>query len=337
MTKTQQKIHSFIKTHKKATGKQLTAYLKITRQALNKQISGLIEKHIIVKSGSRKAVVYYPATNKINELEFSKKYTLENMHEDLIFEELQLKLNLASVLKKNALDILRFAFTEMLNNAIDHSHSKTCSVRLQLTPYHCGFVVRDYGIGIFNSISRKFGLKDEFAALQDLLKGKTTTMKERHSGEGVFFTSQAGDLFTIRSHKILYTFNQKDKEPAVAQIKRLKGTEITFEIRKNTKRDLTRLFREYAPEEYDFRFEKTRVFVGLVRKNPVSRSEAKRLLFGLERFEEIILDFGGVQSLGQGFADEVFRIFQRLNPRINITYKNANPAIQAMIRHVVDN
>lgn len=43
----------------------------------------------------------------------------------------------------------------------------------------------------------------------------------------------------------------------------------------------------------------------------VSRSEAKRLLAGLERFREVILDFAGVEGVGQGFADEVFRVWVR--------------------------
>ncbi|MFZ5475538.1 MAG: STAS-like domain-containing protein [Myxococcota bacterium] len=34
----------------------------------------------------------------------------------------------------------------------------------------------------------------------------------------------------------------------------------------------------------------------------VSRSEARRLLHGLERFREVVLDFAGVPGVGQGFA-----------------------------------
>ena len=41
----------------------------------------------------------------------------------------------------------------------------------------------------------------------------------------------------------------------------------------------------------------------------ISRSEAKRLLRGLERFEEIVIDFSGVEEVGQGFLDEVVRVW----------------------------
>jgi len=40
----------------------------------------------------------------------------------------------------------------------------------------------------------------------------------------------------------------------------------------------------------------------------VSRSQAKRLLMGLEKFNTIILDFKGVVSVGQAFVDQVFRV-----------------------------
>jgi hypothetical protein len=57
-------------------------------------------------------------------------------------------------------------------------------------------------------------------------------------------------------------------------------------------------------------------------------------LANLERFSEIVLDFRDVQSVGQGFADEVFRVFAGRNPAIAIATVNTNPVIDAMIRHV---
>ena len=69
----------------------------------------------------------------------------------------------------------------------------------------------------------------------------------------------------------------------------------------------------------------------------VSRSEARRLLHGLEKFKEIILDFSGVKSIGQGFADEVFRVFQNGHPDIVLKKINVSPTLVPIINHVVDN
>jgi len=58
------------------------------------------------------------------------------------------------------------------------------------------------------------------------------------------------------------------------------------------------------------------------------------LLVNLEKFREVELDFKSVKQLGQGFADEVFRIYAEKNPQIMINTSNTSPAIQAMINHV---
>ena len=64
----------------------------------------------------------------------------------------------------------------------------------------------------------------------------------------------------------------------------------------------------------------------------VSRSQAKRLLMGLEKFKQVVLDFKGVESIGQAFVDEVFRVFKREHPQIDIQYVNANDEVDNMIK-----
>lgn len=59
----------------------------------------------------------------------------------------------------------------------------------------------------------------------------------------------------------------------------------------------------------------------------VSRSEAKRLMSGLEKFEEIVFDFKGVNALGQGFVDEIFRVWISNHPKIKIIGINMNNPI----------
>lgn len=50
----------------------------------------------------------------------------------------------------------------------------------------------------------------------------------------------------------------------------------------------------------------------------MSRSEAKRLVNGLERFREVVLDFAGVERVGQGFADEVFRVWAKQHTDVGL-------------------
>ncbi len=334
------KILKYIKGKRFVTGKELSEFLGISRQAVNKYLQELIQDNKIVKEGITKGAVYRAshAKRKVRSVKrFEKTYILSALEEDKVFNDLAPLLNFKQELSKSAFKIVHYAFTEMLNNAIDHSESEKCFIEFSIDPYMFNFRIRDFGIGVFNSIFTKFNLPDENAAIGELLKGKTTTMKEKHTGEGIFFTSKSSDVFFLRSHKIKLIFDNKKKDVFVEEKKNIKGTEIAFSISKRSKRRLDKIFSYFAPEEFDYRFEKTRALVKLFHQDYVSRSEAKRLLYGLDRFKEIILDFKGVKSIGQGFADEIFRVFKKEYPDKVIKTDNLSPALKQIINHVVDN
>ena len=120
----------------------------------------------------------------------------------------------------------------------------------------------------------------------------------------------------------------------VSQERSLAGTRVEFQVGRGTRRNLEGVFAEFAPAEYDYRFLKTKVLVKLLQSEYVSRSEAKRLLANLDRFREVVLDFKDVRSLGQGFADEVFRVFAAAHPATKVAAVGANSVVSAMLRHV---
>jgi hypothetical protein len=79
-------------------------------------------------------------------------------------------------------------------------------------------------------------------------------------------------------------------------------------------------------------FDKTIVPIKMAKDDDlVSRSQARRILNGLELFSEVILDFKSIQYIGQAFADEIFRVFPSMNPNTNIIAINANGDVQNMI------
>jgi len=63
----------------------------------------------------------------------------------------------------------------------------------------------------------------------------------------------------------------------------------------------------------------------------VSRSEAKRLLVGLEKFREVILDFAGVEAVEQGFADEVFRVWAKQHLETTLNPENMTEPVAFMV------
>jgi hypothetical protein len=87
-------------------------------------------------------------------------------------------------------------------------------------------------------------------------------------------------------------------------------------------------------EEFDLLAKGTTACVTLLKPHGIARSQARRLFAVLVKFEEVTIDFRKVRSLGQGFADEVFRVFINRNPRIVLHAQNASPPVMAMIRHV---
>ncbi len=94
------------------------------------------------------------------------------------------------------------------------------------------------------------------------------------------------------------------------------------------------VFDKFASEDADYAFSKTHVPVKLMQygtDNLISRSQAKRLLARFDKFHEVILDFSGVESIGQAFADEVFRVFQNSYPATHIVAINANEQVGQMI------
>lgn len=46
-------------------------------------------------------------------------------------------------------------------------------------------------------------------------------------------------------------------------------------------------------------------------------------------------DFLDVEFMGQGFADEVFRVFQNKYPDIKLVPVNANETVRRMVKHVL--
>jgi len=328
------KILNLLERSDAASGRELREHLAISRQALSVHLRQLIESGKVVKSGSTRAARYSLAARAPAPLAVRRDLALASLDEAEVYEEVALNLGLRGQLRSNVEAIVRYGFTEMLNNAIDHSEASRCRIEFQLEAGAASFEVRDHGIGVFHSIASKLGLADEREAMLELLKGKTTTMEEQHTGEGLFFTSKVADCFLLRSHRIQVEWNRAQQDVFVSARRFVRGTRVQFFVQRGTRRQIEQVFNEFAPEAYDFEFQKTRIHVRLLRAEYVSRSEAKRLLANLEKFREVVLDFKAVDSIGQGFADEILRVFPRRHPGIKFLTENANPVVAAMLRHV---
>jgi hypothetical protein len=102
----------------------------------------------------------------------------------------------------------------------------------------------------------------------------------------------------------------------------------------NTSRTTKQIFDSFTSGD-DYGFTKTVVPVCLTQYGDdklVSRSQAKRLLARIDKFKTVIFDFNDVESIGQAFADEVFRVFANQHPAMKLVHINANDAVMQMIQ-----
>ncbi|MBF0361321.1 MAG: STAS-like domain-containing protein [Oligoflexia bacterium] len=115
------------------------------------------------------------------------------------------------------------------------------------------------------------------------------------------------------------------------------GTTTIFSITNTSKRRLKSIFKKYT-DSNDFRFNTSEIIVKLSRFSDdilMSRSEARRILTHLGKFNRIIFDFKGIRYVGQGFVDEIFRVFKNANPSIKLITQNANSDVTFMIKRSV--
>lgn len=330
---TPENILSFLQDQGSSGSKALCAHLGISRQALNVHINRLIDEGKVVRSGATRNTRYSLPQRAPLPKPYRGEFITAGLDENRVYQRIALSLNLPHELNSVPETVFQYVFTEMLNNAIDHSESAKVRVSAVLEPVTARAEVKDNGIGIFASIAQKLGFPDEHDALLQLVKGRTTTMPEAHSGEGIFFSSKAANTLVIRSHRIQVEWNRRLKDVFVSNRRYVKGTHVRFEVRRDSGIRLEDIFDEFAPREFDYQFSRSRVHVKLLGEKYISRSEARRLLVNLEKFKRVELDFKNVESVGQGFADEVFRVFANNHPGTAINPVNASPAVDAMIRH----
>lgn len=233
---------------------------------------------------------------------------------------------------------IRHASTELINNVIDHSKAKSMSLKVRRQENLLFIELTDDGIGVFSSIKKFFKLDNFYEAISELNKGKRTTDAKHHAGEGIYFSQRMVHQFSIEANGLKYQYYSEKKDWTINESIVKKGTHVTFAVDQRAKLFPQQVFEEYTDK--NFKFVKSDSFLVepyfiSVGESVVSRSEAKKLLAGAEKFKVVVLDFQGTQMIGQGFADEAFRVFVNLHPNIEITYKNANDSVEKMIGHVL--
>lgn len=303
----------------------------ISRQAVNNHLKALVAECWLEAKGTTRSKVYTLGVNRSNEFVAILDGSLSES--DIFFTHFN---HIIDGLSKNVSDIIFYGFTEIVNNAIDHSQGKGCVIQMTRTKQEIMLTVYDDGEGIFKRIMRLKNLPDEKQAILELSKGKLTTDPKNHSGQGIFFTSRMFDKFAIASGGLYFSHNHESELDVLLDDRDVtggKGTYVVMSIALDSTRTDTQVFEAFS-EGDDFAFNKTIIPVALAKfgeEQLVSRSQAKRLLTRIEHFTFVRFDFKGIDNIGQAFADEIFRVYQLRHPEITLSYDNVNTNIVNMI------
>lgn len=247
---------------------------------------------------------------------------------------------------KQALDTWSYAFMEMMNNAIEHANAKNIACYVKKDALYTEISIMDDGIGIFENIRAYLEKEQGYPAdvqdaILELYKGKLTTQREAHFGEGIFFVSKVLREFGIWSKQSVFTAGRYIEEQLIqshliAYYTKLQsiGTMIVMKLENDSTHTLKEVFDMFAPLEEGF----VKTVIPLKKVcpygEPIARSQARRVVYRLEQFKQVEFDCDGIEFMGQGFADEVFRVFQNRYPEIQLEITNANETVLGMVQHV---
>jgi anti-sigma regulatory factor (Ser/Thr protein kinase) len=319
-----------IQAHPAEIARIAAEHFDVSRQAINVHLHRLVDEGALEPTGNTRNRTYRLASL----VEWHEYYPIvPDLEEHLVWSR-----DVVAVLgaqPENVMDIWQYGFTEMFNNARDHSEGQFIGVHIERTAVTTEMRINDNGVGIFRKIQKEMNLLDERHAVFELVKGKLTTDPRHHTGEGIFFTSRMFDAFDILSAGVYFSHEFGKPWDWVAERKKPEEARTTVYLKLNnhTSRTITKVFDQFSSGD-EYGFNKTIVPVRLAQYGNdklISRSQAKRVVARIDLFKAAVFDFQDVPTIGQPFADEIFRVFASYHPEIDIHTIHANSEVQRMI------
>lgn len=311
---------------------RLREHFNVSRPTAHNYLSAFVRDGLIARTA--------PGRYELGSVRYEFTHKVPGLEEDQVWaSEIQ---PILKGLPDNVLNIWHYGCTEMINNVIDHSDSADVVIEVSRSARDVDVAIHDHGVGIFRKIARALRLEDDRHAVLELSKGKVTTDPQNHTGEGIFFSSRAFDTFRILSGGVFFQHEGNDDHDWILgeekPPERVEGTGVFMSLSNKEERKLQDVFDEYATDAEDYRFDRTVVPVKLLQYGDdllVSRSQAKRLLARFDRFKTVVLNFEDVESIGQAFADEVFRVFVAQHPGIELLATNTNEQVARMMNRAI--
>lgn len=321
-----ERVRALVDGQGEVRNRDLVRALRVSPATAHRVLRGLVADGVLELAGRGPASRY-----RLRRVR--RRFPLAGLDEDRVWRTIAADIERIRPLAPEEQRSLHYAATELINNAIDHSGGTAVVVRASfLAGGRTSVEVEDDGVGVYARIMERFGFASPADAIVQLEKGKLTTDPERHSGEGLFFSSKAVCDFRLEAQATAWIVDGIRRDSAIASSTVTRGTRVTADVIRGRTPRLADVFAAFTDHE-TLRFARTRTTVRLaaVGRELVSRSVAKRVLADLDKFAEVTIDFSGVEVVGQGFCDEVFRVFARAHPEIRLVPVGMDAAVAFMV------
>jgi anti-sigma regulatory factor (Ser/Thr protein kinase) len=321
--------------HPQDLAQQVMQRLDISRPRAGRLLKALQEAQWLTNRGSTRRPRWQPGALR----QVVRQYPRAGLQEDQPWrQDFAPNFELPAEVQKMA----QHAFTELLNNAIDHSGGTQVTVSMRQTPLQVQLLVSDDGCGLFERISQSFAIDDPALAMFELSKGKLSSAPAWHCGRGLFYTARLADVFDVHANSAGFQHRAWCDEfwrPARALPRA--GTSVYLAIALDTARTLDTVLRSRSLNGNGYGLDSTEVPLALLAPPGghallLSRADARRVTARLPRFGRAEIDFSGIESVGHGFADELFRVFRREHPSVELLAKKMAPQVGAMVASVSD-
>lgn len=326
-----QVITEMVLNHPEDLPEHLARRLQMRRRQAHALCHRLGQLQWLVRQGSRRQPSYQPGAMR----QVVRRYALHGLQEDVAWQQdFAPRLSLPD----HVATIAQNLFTELVNNAVDHSGGLTVTVSLRQTPVQLQLLVSDDGCGVFDNIGRQFRIDNPADAMLELAKGKLTSQPQRHTGRGLYFAAKLADVFDLHANGAAFQQRawQQDQwlqgKPVCRQ-----GTSVFAAVAMDTPRTLDEVLRAHSADGQGYRFERTVVPLALLvgpQRGLESRAMARRVAERLPEFKQVALDFQGLEQVGHAFVDELWRVFASQHPQLRLEPVNMAPRVAAMVDSV---
>jgi anti-sigma regulatory factor (Ser/Thr protein kinase) len=324
-------ITAAVLAHPDDLASHLALRLAITRRSATTLMRRLETAQWLAREGTSRKPVWRPGLLR----QAVHRYALADLDEALPWaRDFAPLFTLSPTVARNA----QHAFTELLNNAIDHSGGTCVTVSIRQTPTHLQLLVSDDGCGLFDRIGKAFRIDDPALAMLELSKGKLTSQPDRHTGRGLYFTARIADVLDLHANH--HAFQHRAWQRHQWQRTRAMphpGTAVFVAIALDSTLGLDEVMRAHSADGAGMRFERTVVPLKLMTAERVgleSRAQARRVAERLGGFRRAELDFSGIDTIGHAFADELFRVIPRAHPALELVPVHATAQVAALIDSV---